>query len=309
MIVTVTLNPAIDRTITISDFKMNEVNRVISAREDIGGKGVNVSKVISLLGGNTTAMGFAGGKGLRRMKLFLDKQGIMADFVDTDNEVRTNIKIVDPIKNTNTDINDTGIAVEPGYITQLRKKLQKYMEDAAYIVLSGSAPPGVEKDIYQTLIRSMPSVRFVLDAEGELLRQGIKASPFLIKPNAEELVSTFGVALSSENEMIAVTKKLITKYNVNMALVSMGSKGSLLISDTFVYKAQPVKVDVKSTASAGDFMLGAFIYHYSQTENAEESLRYGAACGTLGVTTVGTALFPREYILPTSEKIFIEKIK
>ena len=309
MIVTVTLNPAIDRTITIPEFKVNEVNRVASAREDIGGKGVNVSKIVSLLGGKTTAIGFAGGKGLERMKLFLAQQEIMADFVDTSNEVRTNIKIVDPIKNTNTDINDTGIAIADCYIMQLKQKLKKYVKHTKYIVLSGSIPPGIDKNIYQTLINSMPSVPFAIDAQGELLRQGIKASPFLIKPNIDELIDTFGIKISNEEEMIAVTKNLIKKHSVKMALVSMGDNGSLLISEDFVYKAIPIKVDVKSTVAAGDFMLGAFVYWYSQTASAEESLRYAAACGTLAVTTEGTALFSIEDIKPMLEKVCIEKIK
>ena len=185
MIITVTLNPALDKTIEIDEFKIGSVNRIVSTRVDAGGKGINVSKVIKELQQESLALGFLGGSSGNHIKSYLDDLNINNDFILVKGETRTNIKIIDRVNNKHTDINENGPSLVLEDITRIKEKIMKYCKQDSLVVLSGSVPSEVQGDIYSEIIKDIKSKggKVILDADGELLIAGIKAGPYMVKPN------------------------------------------------------------------------------------------------------------------------------
>ncbi|MDT8718587.1 1-phosphofructokinase [Clostridium sp. 19966] len=289
MILTVTLNPAVDKTIKISDLKIGEVNRIDFSRVDAGGKGINVSKTIKQLGGKSTALGFIGGSNGEFIREHLDSSEIENDFVRIPGETRLNTKIVDIVNNTYTDINENGPQISKEELTKIREKISSYMKDGNLIVLSGSLPKGINEDFYKEIIleANEKKCRVILDVDGKKFTEAIKAGPYLIKPNIHELEKAFQVSIESEQELIDVAKEIL-EYGVEYVVVSRGHEGSIMISKDKVIKAKGIKVKVGSTVGAGDSMVGALALSIEQGQSMEEALRLAAATGTANVTTEGT---------------------
>ncbi|MFP4698292.1 MAG: 1-phosphofructokinase [Eubacteriales bacterium] len=309
MVVTVTLNPAIDRTIFINGYKPGGVHRVKESYEDVGGKGINVSKVINLLGGDTLATGFIGGNRGEKIRCFLNKEKIKEDFIDSKVETRMNVKIVDMENNATTEFNEKGMSITNEQTESLKNKIESYAKKAEFIVFGGSAPESFSLYQYEELIKiASRYTKIVIDAEGELLKKGLKTAPFMIKPNIDELTNSFGLVINGPEDIINASKKLIKEYKVKIILVSMGKEGSILVTKDQVIKAEPVLVDVKSTVSAGDSMVAGFLYKYEQDKDLIQGLRYGAACGTAAVTTEGTKLFSKEIFKSILGKLTIRTI-
>ncbi|MDN5351298.1 MAG: 1-phosphofructokinase [Clostridiales bacterium] len=294
MITTVTLNPAIDKTMTFDHFEPGEINRASAVREDMGGKGINVAKLLSHLDIPITAIGFIGSQNANYVHTLLKDSVFKKDFVAINALTRTNIKLVDLSKSETTDINDPGFMVSENDIQILFDKLALYAEQSDYLILSGSAPTGTPKTLYRDMIRQFNEyTRIVVDAEGELLVQALEASPFLIKPNLHELENALGKPLKTDAEIIEECKRLIERYRLTYILVSMGGDGSLLVSADEAWKALPIRVPVKSTVGAGDSMVAGFIYGLVSFDDPSKALAYGAACGALAVGKSGTEAFEK----------------
>lgn len=305
MIVTVTLNPAIDKTMIVNDFTVSKINRVNLSYEDIGGKGINVSKVIKLLGGSTLATGFLGGDTGKKIKEFLCQNNISEDFVDTGINTRVNIKIIDPRLSTTTELNDRGLAIDLLYINKLKQKIMRYSKQSNFIVFCGSAPKDFDLDFYEELIKTAGRfTKVVVDADGEMLKKAIKAAPFMIKPNIEEFIGAFNLKEETNEAVIHYSRKIIHEYGVRYILISKGKEGSLLISEDKSYKAMPIQIEAKNTVGAGDSMLGSFLYRYEQDENIQEALKFGVAGGTAAVMIEGTKVFEKEVF-----NIILDKVK
>jgi 1-phosphofructokinase len=290
MIFTVTLNPALDKTVEIANFKVGTLNRISSVRLDAGGKGINVSKVVLSLGGKSKAMGILGGTSGKFIKDYLDYYGIDNDFLFVKGETRTNLKVVDPIRRTNTDINEPGPDVDAGDMERLKQKLLDSLKDNSIVVFSGGVPKNVQKDIYGQWIKcaKRAGAKTILDADDELLKHGIKAGPFLVKPNLSELERLSGTAIKDVNEAERLARSLIDKYGVEMVAVSMGEKGALFLDKARSLLAYGIKVDVKSTVGAGDSMVAALAHSIDISLCFEESVRLAVASATANVMTSGT---------------------
>jgi 1-phosphofructokinase len=302
MIITVTLNPAIDKTVEINDVQINQVNRVSSVRLDAGGKGINVSKIILSLGGKSRAIGFLGGKAGEFIKEYLDAMGIENEFVFINGETRTNLKIVDPIQHSNTDINEQGPEITLENIKQIDHYIAQSVTDQSVVVFSGSVPPNVAKDSYQKWIYSakQKGAKTLLDADGELLRLGIEAGPYLIKPNIHELESLFARKIASMEEAVVCSRSMIEKYGIAVVVISMGEKGALFVNKAVALLAEGIAVTVKSTVGAGDAMVAALAYALDEGYAFEKAAILAVAAGTANVMTCGTE--------PGSLKV-IEKLK
>lgn len=289
MIRTVTLNPALDKTVEINNFNVGLVNRVLSIRLDAGGKGINVSKMVSTLGGKSTAFGFIAGRTGDYIKGCLDRSGIENDFVYTDGETRTNMKIIDSIQHANTDINEPGPNIPPEKIMELENKVFRGIDDKTVLVLSGSIPSGVPADIYRKWIEKAreSGTRMILDCDGELLREGIKAAPYLIKPNIHELEGLLKRNISGIDEMVSASRDIL-KMGVKIVVLSLGSQGALFVKDDIVIHADGIKVDVKSTVGAGDSMVAALAYALDSKMDFEKAAVLAVASGTAKVTTSGS---------------------
>ena len=301
MIITVTLNPALDKTIKIDEFKIGSVNRIVATRVDAGGKGINVSKVIKELQQESLALGFLGGSSGNHIKSYLDDLNINNDFIFVKGETRTNIKIIDRVNNTHTDINENGPSLVIEDITRIKEKIMKYCKQDSLVVLSGSVPSEVQGDIYSEIIKDIKSKggKVILDADGELLIEGIKAGPYMVKPNIEELEKAFGISIDNQDEVIEVAKRILA-YGVKYVVISQGSEGSIFISQDKVAKVPGIKVEVKSTVGAGDSMVAALAIAVEQDYSFEEAIKLACATSTANVMTEGTQ---------TGRFIDIEKLK
>lgn len=186
MIYTVTLNPALDKTVEVPGFALDTVNRIVSVRTDPGGKGINVSKVIAKLGGASVAMGVLAGAAGRAIAAQLEQQGLTCDFCFAGSgETRTNLKVVDPQGRTHTDINEPGPAVGPRVLEELLGRLTRRLAAGDIVVLAGNLPAGAPSGTYRdwTAACRQAGAKVFLDADGSLLAEGIQAAPYLVKPN------------------------------------------------------------------------------------------------------------------------------
>jgi 1-phosphofructokinase len=310
MIRTITLNPAVDKTIEINDFKIDTVNRVMSVRQDAGGKGINVSKIIKTLGGESKAFGILAGKNGQYIKDYLDSEGIENDFLFVKGETRTNLKVVDMLQHTNTDINEPGVDVTPEDIINLENKIFEGIDSQSIIVLSGSVPSSIPKNIYRKWIEESKKygAKVILDADGELLQEGIKAGPYLVKPNIHELEKLMNIKIESVDEAVGAAKSLL-KLGIEYVVVSLGGEGAVYVRKDAVICAKGIKVNVRSTVGAGDSMVAALTLSLDKGYSFERSVTLSSASGTVSVTTSGTQAPDFEDILRYEKQVCYRYIK
>ncbi|MBS3990952.1 MAG: 1-phosphofructokinase [Erysipelothrix sp.] len=309
MILTITINPAIDKTIVVEKLNVNHVNRVLSSREDLGGKGINVSKVLTKLKVPTIACGFIGSKNYAKVSQFVDHEQLATDFVLVDATTRTNTKIVEVSSQSTTDINEPGFEVTHKEVNQLKTLIQSVAKEVDMIVFSGSLCQGMSLEQYGDLINAAKEhTQVVVDAEKLALEEALKHSPLLIKPNVAELEGYLQVFLRNENEMIQAALDVLRTSGTKMMLLSHGEYGSYFISEKIVLKAEALKVDVKSTVGAGDSMLAGFISEYVKSGDIRESLKVATACGALAVSQEGTQSFTLDEVLELKKHVKINDI-
>ena len=307
MIITVTLNPAVDKTIEVDNCTIGSVNRVSSIKLDAGGKGINVSKVVKSLKGESTALGILAGRTGEFIKNYLDTEEIENNFIFVPGETRTNIKIVDKVNSTNTDINEPGNSISEEDVNKIKEKVFSDAKKDDILVLSGSIPQGVEKNIYELWIKEANAmgIKTILDADGELLKQGILSGPYLIKPNIHELEKLFGVKIDGIEEVISYCKSIFD-YGVSMIAVSLGSEGALFMNKEKTIYAKGIKVKVKSTVGAGDSMVAALAFALDKGYSFEKSVTLSVAAATAGVMTEGTTAGSLEDILNIEKEVVCE---
>jgi 1-phosphofructokinase len=260
----------------------NQVNRVLAHYETLGGKGINVAKVLHALAMQTTAIGLIGKRNIEVVDKYLKDMGIVHEFIEVDGATRTNIKLVDQTKKQTTEINEVGFSVQIGDMRNFNTRLQTWARRSDYVVLSGSLPFNLPFDTYRTMMQTNASLsEFILDVDGEALSEGVKAHPFLIKPNLEELNRAFKKDVQTQEEIIAFCRVLSETYDIGLILLSLGSAGSLLIDREVVYRASSLNIDITSTVGAGDAMLAGFLAGLSRSLALEECLRMANICGAL----------------------------
>jgi len=297
---TLTLNPAVDRTVEIEGFAINQVNRIRSSQLDAGGKGINVSKSIHGFGGTSTAFGIIAGTSGNFITTYLDERGIEHRFIAIDGETRTNIKIVDPLNHTHTDINDQGPLISEKALTALEAILFAEVSPEIIFVFSGSIGRGTPPDIYRRLILKARSLgaRTILDTDGEALRSGLEAGPTLVKPNIDELERLFARSFRTGQQAhladIAEACKTLLAKGIELVVVSLGSQGALLVHEKAVLVAEGIPVQAKSTVGAGDAMVAALTLSLQKGDPWRNMLCCAVAAGTAAVTTEGTAVPAQE---------------
>ncbi|MBE6623635.1 MAG: 1-phosphofructokinase [Ruminococcaceae bacterium] len=278
MIYTVTLNPAVDYVLEVDSIKIGETNRVREENYYIGGKGINVSRVLKELDIPSVALGFAAGFTGDLICSFLEKYGIKSDFVRLDSGFsRINVKIKN---NTVTEINGNGPDISKEKIYMLFNKLDA-VKDGDLIVLAGSVPQSVPFDIYQKIMERLSGkdIRFAVDATGQLLLDTLKYKPFVIKPNIDELAELFGKYPESEEEILKFANELHKKGARNV-IVSLGKEGAVLVDENgHISRVSAHKGNVKNTVGAGDSLLAGFIAGYEKTGDFSYALRLGNAAG------------------------------
>ena len=297
MIYTITLNPALDRTIWIDKIRDDVSNRIIDERRYAGGKSIDVSKVLKNFGVDNIALGFVGGFAGRELEGRLLNEGIQTDFIRVSGETRTNIILHEKDTGRQLSFNARGPEILPSELMQFVEQIES-LPCPDVVTIGGSLPLGVSPEIYRKIITLVGRcrARVVLDVDGLGLLSGIKAHPNIIKPNIHELSELVGHELKEMDEIIGAARE-INQGGVEVVLVSMGAKGILLVAKGVECVAIPPEVKVENTIGAGDSAVAGFVYGLVNGKDLRESLVLAAAAGTATTLRLGTALSQKEDFL------------
>lgn len=309
MIFTVTLNPALDKTIVVSDFTPGQVNRVASVRVDAGGKGINVSKCLRALGEPSIAAAILAGSRGEELEEMLRAGDVMPLAVWVDGQTRTNLKIIDPYRKENTDINEPGPAAAAEQLEQLKERIAERLNPGDLVILSGSLPAGADRTLYQrwTAYFKEKGAIVLLDADGEALFQGLQATPYLIKPNNDELARLKGAEHLTMEQMIAMGRELLTQ-GIRDVVISLGGDGALFLSEEGVFRAEGLNVPVRSTVGAGDSMVAAMAFGICRGLDREAQIALAMAMGAASVMQDGSQAPDRELVETLAQQVKIEKL-
>jgi 1-phosphofructokinase family hexose kinase len=295
MIVTVTLNAAIDRTLTVPNFQLGQRHRASAGLTLAGGKGINVARALKRMGVPVVATGLAGGRTGTRVVEELTGEAILNDFVRIADESRTSTAVVDPTSGTYTEINEWGPHVEPDELEMLLEKLRYLSRGADFVVLAGSLPRGVDPAFYGEVIRDLNrrQVLTVLDSEGEPLRLGLEAEPFLVSPNQREAEALVGQEFYEQQDF-AVALEHIAELGARNVMITSESGCFARIREgrkTRRYRALAPYVEPVSAVGGGDVLLAGLIAAQLEGKPPEASLRDAVAAGAASTMELGAGRF------------------
>lgn len=305
-IITVTLNPAIDQTLTVRDFEAGQVNRVENETSVAGGKGVNVASALADFGYRVGVTGFLGRENDTIFRDLFALKNINDRFLRLNGRTRIGIKVADPARNTTTDINFPGLRTTKEDLFSLEQEIAA--DDASWVVLAGSIPPGLDSGIYReiTSILRARGHEIALDTSGEALRLALEtepeAMPHLIKPNIHELEALLGKALPSRTEVIEAARALVAR-GVETVAVSMGNEGACFVTRDEIVIAHPPTVEVISTVGAGDAMVAGIVAGRLRGLSLEECARLSTAFALDALTRLESGLSSPEVIEELAKKV------
>ena len=299
MIVTVTLNAAVDRTLTVPNFQLGHRHRASASLTSAGGKGINVARALKRLDSPVIASGLAGGRTGDRIVDELVREAILNDFVRIGDESRTSSAVVDPTAGTLTEIYEWGPAVKREELDMLLEKLHYLSRMASYVVFSGSLPRDVDDGFYAEAVRDLSrrGVQCVIDCEGEPLRHGVEAEPFLVSPNQREAESLVGQEFSDDEDFLMALD----------AIADLGARNVLITQETSCFglvreerssrrfRASIARMEPVASVGAGDVLLAGFLAARFEGQPFDAALRQAVGCAAASVVELGPARFdPRE---------------
>ncbi len=310
MIYTVTLNPAVDRELTVPAMEFDSVLRATEARVDFGGKGFNVSRLLKGLGADSTAVGFLGGRAGELLQDGLQSLGIGTDFVRVPGETRTNISIVNQAHDHYLKVNEKGPRVSEEKQTELLEKIDSLAAPGDWWVLAGSLPPGISDDFYARIVSALykHGANAILDTSGESLRLGCLEHPYLVKPNAEEAQTLTGLPMESAGEIAAAAAE-IRRLGAQNVVISMGKAGALLNTAEETWLTHSPAIQEKNPIGAGDSMVGGLVWALTQGIGLKEALGWGVASGAATASLPGTEVGTRPLIEGLFKQVRFEKLE
>ena len=308
MITTICLNPCFDRTVEVDSLQISRVNRIRSARDDLGGKGINVAVVARRLGLDVQCLGLMGAEGSAELEEMMDREGLKHHFLSVPGRVRTNMKIYSRDGQGVTELNEPGAAVSEAELDAFFRMAREKTADCDIVVLTGSLPPGCPEGTYRDLMNALEGKRCILDTEGKELELAAKgAKPFLIKPNLREMESTLGIELRTMRT-IRDAALLFIRLGVEHAVVSMGEMGAMYVSEKKTLFAPALRVEAKSTVGAGDAMIGGMLMGFEKEKDMGKAFRYGIAAGAASVMTEGTQLIRKADFEALMDQVKIQEV-
>lgn len=289
MIYTLTLNPAVDRELTVPAVEYDAVLRATKSQVDFGGKGFNVSRLLKQMGTESIAVGFLGGKAGEILQEGLQSLGIGADFVWVPGETRTNISIVTPSGGHYIKVNEKGPVISPEKQDELLGKVRALAKSGDWWVLAGSLPPGVPDDFYAQLVEvlNQGGAKVLLDTSGASLHLGCEARPYLVKPNLEEARMLTGMRAETQVELAEAAAE-VRRMGAENVILSMGKSGALLQTKEGCWLTTCPKVVEKNPIGAGDSMVGGLVWALTQGRTLKEALAWGVASGSATASLSGT---------------------
>ena len=300
MIVTVTLNAAIDRTVAVPNFRLGHRHRAVESRTVAGGKGINVARALKLLGRPVIATGFAGGPTGGRLLEQLREEAVLTDFTPIAAETRINLAVIDPTSGEQTEINERGPAVSPEEVERFVDRLGYLADGAELCVLAGSLPPGAGDDLYARLVKDLGErgVPVVLDVEGDAMRAGLRAGPSVVTPNEREAEELVGQEFADRGDLVQGLTELIrlgaaeaaiTRPDGCVAVVGEGPDRRFL--EVRTESLEPV-----STVGSGDAFLAGYVAARYDGRPPDECLAYGVACGAESTQHFGAGVVDRNQV-------------
>jgi 1-phosphofructokinase len=297
MIVTVTLNPTLDKALAVPRLVPGEIHRAAFIRQDVGGKGINVSRALAALGLDSLPIGFLGGSIGHAMRAGLDALGFRHTFLEVGGETRQNLTLLDKASGQYTKINEPGAAVTEEDLARLSDLIAGLARPRDTWAFCGSLPPGASPDAYAALVGQAQAAgaRVLLDTSGPPLAHGIAARPYGIKPNAEEAAEALGRPVAGDEGCLAAARDLAA---LGMAVVCLtrGADGLVLAWQGDTVIARPPRVRAASPVGAGDATLAGIVWALSDDCDAEEAARRAIACGTAAAMQEGTGVGDRALI-------------
>jgi 6-phosphofructokinase 2 len=308
MVETVTLNPALDRTLWVKKIRSDDSNRILKENRYSGGKGIDVSRVLTNLGITNKALGFVGGFTGDELEGRLLNEGIACDFVRIAGETRTNIIINDEDAGNQLIFNAEGPEIHPYELLLLMRKIED-LTQPDIVVISGSLPRMISPEVYRRIIdiAKQKGATVVLDTDGEALKAGIRGNPDIIKPNLHELERLVDRALETNDEILRAARE-VQNWGIQTVLVSMGSKGMLMVAGEVAMRAVPPKVEIVNTIGAGDSSVAGFVYGLVKNFQPGKSLACAIAAGAATVMRPGTALCTAEDFNDILGQVQVENI-
>ena len=297
MIFTVTLNPAVDRELTVAGIAFDTVLRATDWRVDCGGKGFNVARMLKSVGISSVALGFAAGRSGEMLSDKLQTLGIETDFIWVEGETRTNVSIVSSENGQYVKVNEPGPTITATDLAELAKKIGDRARAGDWWVLAGSLPPGVPQTYYTELINIIQAAgaKVFLDTSGDALRQNCAAKPLLVKPNDEEAHELTDLPVTTKEEIAAVGKA-VTAMGPASAIISLGKNGAMLVDDGKAWLAASPKIEAANPIGAGDSMVAGVVWGLSQGDSMQEALCKGIACGAATASQKGTTVGSLEQV-------------
>lgn len=289
MILTVVLNPAVDKAWVTPGFAPGQINRIAEARTVPGGKGNNVARVARTLGHPVTATGLAAGHNGRWMEEALAALDIAPRFLQVPGETRTCPTIVDPLTGTLTQLIEPGPPVAPGAADAFAAHLRSLLPGADVVVLAGSLPPGLPADYYARLVGVAAGLPVILDTSGEALRRGAAAGPAVIKPNRDELQDLLGRDAAAADSDLLSACQAVREQGVGTVLASLGEAGALMVGPGYALRARPPRLAAVNTVGSGDALVAGLAVALARGLGPADSLRLAVACGAANALSVTMA--------------------
>lgn len=300
MLLTVTLNPCVDYLLRVESMVPNDTNRVQRSEKDAGGKGLNTSRVYAHLRGVTIATGFLGGATAAFIRHVMKEENVLDGFVYVEGETRTNFSVEDESGNPPTTFNQKGPTISPGKWLALKEKVGMLAVKAEWVSFGGSLPPGVETTAFHdlALIAREKGSRIVVDADGAVLSESLKAMPDFIKPNTPEASRVLGRPLVTDDDVIQASRDLYEKIGGGnrYAVISRGEKGAVMTCALGTFVGLSPQVKPLSTIGSGDSMVAGMLWALGQGKPADEALKWGLAAGAATALTDGSAIGDRATI-------------
>jgi tagatose 6-phosphate kinase len=309
-ILTVSLNAAVDQVYTMEGFQLDRINTVQAMHRMAGGKANNVARVLASLGQSVIATGFSGGSAGHFIERHLQVQGIIADYEPIDGENRTCTTLIDRANQTVTEVREPGPTLAQTDADRFLDRYTRLLQRADMVIISGSLPPGIPTDFYAELIRLAwrnGQVRTILDAAGPALTEALRAQPYLIKPNLDEMTEWAGHALPDEAAILQAGRTLIETGPL-IAAISRGAQGLILVSPEGVWRAEPPSVAVVNSVGSGDSLVAGLAVGLMQGLAPEEILRLAVACGTANTLTTNVAAVNPEDLAQIKPRVQVRKL-
>jgi tagatose 6-phosphate kinase len=314
MIITVTLNAAIDKTLAVPNFRLGRRHRAVEQTAMAGGKGVNVARALKTLGQPVIATGVAGGPTGMRIIEQLTEEAILNDFVRIHGESRTSTAVVDPTTGEQTEINERGPDVSEAELELFVDKLLYLAKGAGVVVFSGSLPRGVPTDLYARLVQELQrlNVTTVLDSEGEALRLGTRADPTVVSPNQEEAEELVGHEFADDDDLPAAVGEIV-EMGAREAILTLPTGCIALVGDEHdrkLYRASvdPGVVDARSRVGSGDAFLAGYVASRYTGRPPEECVRFAVACGAESVQHFGAGVLDPGGVERLTQQVSVEEL-